>query len=87
MPAADLKGSRERLKEEIEMDRERERAIAAAECRECGTLLTTGSVCPKCGVVGGPETITDMPGPHLREAHRQLKKEIKEAREQKKQQE
>jgi ribosomal protein L32 len=87
MPAPDLKGSRKQLSEEIELGRERDRAVAEAECRECGTLLTTGNICPKCGVAGGPQTITDMPKSNIREADRQLRKEIKEAREREKRQE
>ena len=33
------------------------------------------------GASGGGQTITDLPKVHLREAHRKLKEEIKEARE------
>jgi RNA polymerase subunit RPABC4/transcription elongation factor Spt4 len=85
LPGPDVKGARARLAEEIKEERERENAIAAAECRSCGEPLTDqDSVCPKCGLTGGAETITDMPPLHLREAHKQLKKEIKEARQKRK---
>jgi len=56
-----------------------------SKCRKCGEPLTIDAeTCPKCGLAGGPETITDLPPLHLREAHKQLKKEIKEAREKRK---
>ena len=59
-----------------------------AKCRDCGEPLPSDNeTCPKCGLSGGPEAITDLPPLHLKEAHRQLKKEIKEAREQRKKKE
>jgi ribosomal protein L32 len=85
LPPADVKGARDKLREEIKMGKERDDAIATAECRSCGEPLSGhDDVCPKCGVVGGSETITDMPPLHLKEAHKQLKKEIEEARQKRK---
>jgi RNA polymerase subunit RPABC4/transcription elongation factor Spt4 len=85
LPRADVKGARARLKEDIKDAREREEMVEAAECRSCGEPLPgKDNTCPKCGLAGGPETMTDMPPLHLREAHRQLKKEIKEAKEKRK---
>jgi hypothetical protein len=56
-----------------------------AKCKECGEPLSRKvDACPKCGVAGGPETITDLPRANLRKAHKQLKEEIKEIRKQEK---
>ena len=88
LPKTDVKGARAKLREEIQFERERGEMVSAAECKSCGEPLShEDEACPKCGLAGGPETITDLPPLHLREAHKQLKKEIKEAREQQKRKE
>lgn len=73
MNPSHVKGEHAQLSEEIKDERRREALIQGASGRE--------DICPKCGTVGGAETISDMPKLHLREAHRKLKEEIREARE------
>jgi ribosomal protein L32 len=85
LPRADVKDARAKLRRDIKAEREREEMVAAAECRSCGEPLQgKDDVCPKCGITGGAETITDLPPLHLKEAHRQLKKEIKDAKQKRK---
>lgn len=82
-----VKSERKKLFEEIEEERERKRMIADASgaCVSCGAKVhPEENICPSCGMVGGAETITDLPPLNLREKHRQLKEEIREAREQRK---
>ena len=82
MPGADVKGTRSRLKEDIAFTREREELISVAECRECGeSLPTEADSCPRCGLAPGPETLTDYPRVDFKKARKQLKEEIKEAKE------
>lgn len=77
-----IKKEMEELREEIRDERKRERLEKEATCRSCGaTVYEDLESCPSCGTVGGAETITDLPKLHLREAHRKLKEEIKEAHE------
>jgi RNA polymerase subunit RPABC4/transcription elongation factor Spt4 len=85
LPKADVKGARAKLRDDIRSDKERQGLVEAAECRSCGEPLPGGAeACPRCGLAGGPETITDLPPLHLKEARKQLKKEIKEAKEKRK---
>ncbi len=72
MPSADVKGARKELIAEIKSERERE----ARREESSGRV----NVCPKCGMAGGVQTISDLPRANLREAHRKLKEEIREAK-------
>lgn len=60
------------------------------KCKNCGAELKATEkhsheeLCPRCGVAPGIETITDLPKANVREAHRKLKNEIKEIKEEKK---
>lgn len=67
------KPEHKKLSEEIKEEREREKMVEGASGRD--------DICPKCGMAGGPQTISDMPKLNLKEAHRKLKEEIREARE------
>ena len=73
VPQSGVKSAHKELSKEIKGERERESLIESAE--------GVGEICPKCGMAGGVQTISDMPKLHLREAHRKLKEEIKEAKE------
>ena len=91
LPPAGIKKSDRKLKEEIEAKREREQLVAAATCRNCGVEITAPEkhrheevICPSCGLAPGIESMTDLPRANVREAHRKLKAEIKEIKEQKK---
>lgn len=79
---AGLKEKRAELFAEIKEERDLEAARRQSECRSCGSIFESAAAeCPTCGVVGGAETITDLPPLNLREKHRQLKEEIREAKE------
>lgn len=79
---ADLKAAGARRREEAKEARERRANVEEASCRSCGAPVgKSDEWCPDCGKGGGPQTITDLPSVHLREAHRKLKEEIREAKE------
>jgi len=50
-----------------------------AKCESCGEEIEKSTpVCPSCGEEPGmAETITDLPGAHVKEAHKELMSEIK----------
>ncbi len=53
-----------------------------AKCKDCGEPLPVpDDPCPKCGLSPGPETLTGYPRVDFKKARKQLKEEIKEARE------
>jgi len=88
LPGAGLKNAHKELKEEIELEREKKSMMEEAECRGCGDTLVKGAeICPKCGLAPGAQTMTDLPRANIKEAHRKLKQEIKEIREQKEREE
>jgi ribosomal protein L32 len=78
LPGAGTRAARKELLGEIGEERSREEHVLEAEGK------SSGDVCPHCGYTGGAETITDLPPVHLREAHRKLKAEISEAKEERK---
>jgi uncharacterized OB-fold protein len=83
LPGSGLKNAQRELKEEIELEREKKSMMEEAECRGCGEVLVGGAeICPKCGFAPGAQTITDLPRANIKEAHRKLKEEIEEIREQ-----
>ena len=85
LPGADVKGARRVLMGEISGEKRREEKLKEATCRSCGEKVYPDiDVCPHCGEAGGIETITDLPPVNLRQAHRKLKEEIREAREERK---
>jgi len=72
------KQARRELLGEVREDGEKREMMLEAEGR-------SDDVCPRCGFGGGATgTITDQPPANIKEAHRQLKAEIKEIREKKK---
>jgi len=78
LPKSGTKQAREELLGEDREDREKREMMLEAEGR-------SDNVCPRCGFGGGATgTITDLPPTNIKEAHRQLKAEIKEIREKKK---
>lgn len=84
MPSANIKGNRAELISDIKDAGDRESKVEAASCKSCGTPVSHGDEwCPDCGKGGGSQTITDMPRVNLKEAHKKLKEDIKEAREHK----
>lgn len=79
---AGIKEARRELFEEIKGARDRKEKMAEAECRSCGAKMYDDiDTCPSCGEAGGAETI---PPAHIWRAHKQLKAEIKEIREEEK---
>lgn len=81
LPGADIKGANRELRKGIKETREHREELLEATCRSCGAKVYKElDPCPNCGAAGGAQTITDLPKVHLREAHKKLKEEIREAK-------
>lgn len=77
-----LKEKRATLFEEIREEHDHEREMHGYGCGSCGdTFETLAEECPTCGEVGGVVSISALPPLNLREKHKQLKQEIREAKE------
>jgi uncharacterized OB-fold protein len=82
LPGSGVKEARKELLGEIKETQKTKEKMLEASCRSCGTKVYENlDVCPSCGEAGGIQAITDLPKLHLREAHRKLKEEIREAKE------
>jgi uncharacterized OB-fold protein len=86
MPGAKVKESDHKLRDEIHATAERVDNINEAECKNCGGLFApTNEICPHCGeTAGSAETLSDYPRVDFKAARKQLKEEIKEAKEHRK---
>jgi predicted amidophosphoribosyltransferase len=48
-----------------------------AKCKSCGEPVEKSvNLCPKCGIAGGPQTITNLPGADVKKERKKLFTEI-----------